>query len=278
MLILNLSKNYESPIKAFLAYCKENGLKPDPIAFRQAAEAKYHAVKLGKLSGATYNLFISACRQFVLRSMELKNRSNIAFHAAQKMMKVKAIRVQSRINSDGVLSLSEIKILQKYATPRARLLIQVLQTTGLRISEALSLTADMTIQKDFVQATILAKGGKARTVYLALPLFREIQREFKGTNHLFETRSGGLINRSDAFKMIKAAATAAIKAGKADASILRKAHPHCFRHSFATEALKKNRDIYLVSRLLSHSSISTTARFYVEREILPEDYLNVYAS
>lgn len=277
MTVLNLSANYAVPIKAFLSYCAQHNLKPDVFAFRKAVDDRYSKVKLGMLSASTYNLFVSANRNFILRSMELRNHSSQDFLAAQRMTKVKSIKINPRIDADGVLTQEEIAILMEYATPRTKLLIQALKRTGLRISEVLRLPSSMERRKNYVQATILAKGSKMRQVYLPFDLFQDIRREFNGQKFLFETKSGGLVNRSDAFKMIKSAARKAVSTGKVSVSLLRKAHPHGFRHSFACHSLARCKDIYLVSQMLSHASVSTTAKFYVAREVRPEDYLNVYS-
>lgn len=43
-----------------------------------------------------------------------------------------------------------------------------------------------------------------------------------------------------------------------------KVHPHAFRHLFAKNFLKKNKDIALLADLLGHSSIETT-RIYLQQ-------------
>ena len=40
-------------------------------------------------------------------------------------------------------------------------------------------------------------------------------------------------------------------------------HPHTLRHSYATKLIRATGDVFLVSRVLGHSNMQTTARYYL---------------
>ena len=52
-----------------------------------------------------------------------------------------------------------------------------------------------------------------------------------------------------------------------------KAYPHNFRHTFAVNMLKNTNDIYLVSKLLGHQSISITEIYL--RGMTDSDIINM---
>ncbi len=133
---------------------------------------------------------------------------------------------------------------------RDRALIEVLFSTGLRISEALSLSADEMIplldEKGTSEFPIIGKGGWQRVIYfspkakMAITAYLPVH---KG-EELFP------ITSRCAQKMV-------IERAKA-AGITKRVTPHVFRHSLATDLLKQGVDIRFVSEFLGHRSLNNT--------------------
>ena len=156
---------------------------------------------------------------------------------------------------------SNINEIKKF---RNRLIIEMLYSTGMRVSELceLPLKAVLVSKKDAVDdykfITIRGKGQKERIVPLRKDVVLELQEYIKltvkkGQKYLFENdKNGAPITRRMVGIILK---QAAILAGLNP----EKVSPHKIRHSFATHLLQKGLDIREIQELLGHSSIDTTA-------------------
>ncbi len=143
---------------------------------------------------------------------------------------------------------------------RDRALLELLYSTGARISEAVGLDVD---DLDTAERTVLlrGKGGRHRLVPVGRPALAaldgylvrarpELARRSRGTPAVFLNARGGRLSRQSAWQALK---TAAERAGLATS-----VSPHTLRHSFATHLLEGGADVRVVQELLGHASVSTT--------------------
>jgi integrase/recombinase XerD len=139
--------------------------------------------------------------------------------------------------------------------PRNVVFCQLLAGTGLRLSEALSLTLD-DLQDDRLRVR-QGKGRKPRWVpmsrQLRLTMDRYIERA-RGeveTDRLFPNRSGQPWSRSSAEELM--------------ARIRRQTglqvNAHAFRHTFATVYLKRGGEIDRLRRILGHGTFAMTVKY-----------------
>lgn len=160
---------------------------------------------------------------------------------------------------------------------RDRALVELLYSTGARISEVVTLDVD-DIDRNNGTLRVRGKGGKERVVpvggpaltalqaYLvrARPVLVQRSRTGAGSPALFLTARGGRMARQSGYKTI---ATAAERAGIGEVS------PHSLRHSFATHLLTGGADVRVVQELLGHSSVSTTQIYTkVSSDLLRESW------
>lgn len=150
------------------------------------------------------------------------------------------------------------------ATPvniRDRALLELLYSTGTRISEALDLSLD-----DFRYAAdgerilrVTGKGSKQRIVPIGQAaidacneyVVRARPMLAKGISHaLFLNTRGAQLKRQSAWKVLQEAAQ--------QAGLSARISPHTLRHSFATHLLSGGADVRTVQELLGHSSVTTT--------------------
>ena len=142
---------------------------------------------------------------------------------------------------------------------RDRAMLEVLYSTGLRVSELVGLT----LQQINLQAGILrviGKGSKERIVPLgeiAEDWIKKYLSEARAdlvvncnTDVVFSGRSGKPLSRQAFWYLIK---KYAIIAG-----IQTHLSPHTLRHAFATHLLNHGADLRVVQMLLGHSDLSTT--------------------
>ena len=123
---------------------------------------------------------------------------------------------------------------------------------------------DVKENDDAVEISVVGKGQKGRTVYLAKADLLRMQQTFKGKKYLFETIHG---NRYDQVNVTK-------KIGKLSESILGKhISAHTLRHSFATNMIRKTRKIQATSEYLGHSSTAITLDMYTHETLSLDELL-----
>jgi len=149
-------------------------------------------------------------------------------------------------------------------------MLELMYATGMRVSELISLTTNsMNWQVGYIVA--MGKGGKQRVIpvgqssYDCLYTFvhdaRPVFLSGGSTDILFLSRFGKGFTRQGFWKMVR---MYAMKAG-----LVKKVHPHTFRHSFATHLLEGGADLRSVQTMLGHADISTTQIYtHITRERL----------
>jgi integrase/recombinase XerD len=183
----------------------------------------------------------------------------------------------------GYLRLDEVERLLELpdqTTPlglRDRAMLEVLYSTGLRVSELTSLRV-MDLDTKVGSVRCIGKGDKERIVPVgrkALAIVEKYLRHGRtaliGTTRgtagafLFVNRRGGRISRVGVWKIFSSYGR---KAG-----LRVPLTPHMLRHSFATHLLERGADLRSVQLMLGHSDISTTQIYtHVVEERLKQIY------
>jgi integrase/recombinase XerD len=143
---------------------------------------------------------------------------------------------------------------------RDRALLEMLYSTGARISEAVGLDRD---DVDAPGRTVLlrGKGGKQRLVPVGRPALAALDAYLvrgrptfaargRGTPAVFLNARGTRLSRQSAWAVLREAA--------AISKIAAAVSPHTLRHSFATHLLEGGADVRVVQELLGHASVTTT--------------------
>ncbi len=161
-----------------------------------------------------------------------------------------------------------------HSTPegqRNRAMLEVLYSSGLRVSELVNLRLT-NVYADIGFLRVTGKGDKERLVPIGkdalkyLTIYREEVRvhvpAVKGhENFVFLNRRGRQLSRVMVFTVVK---NLARKAG-----LKKNISPHTFRHSFATHLLEGGADLRVVQELLGHESITTTEIYtHLDRDYL----------
>lgn len=157
---------------------------------------------------------------------------------------------------------------------RDRAMLELLYATGCRVSELCGLTHDrLHFESGFVR--YLGKGDKERIVPIGSRTVESIRRYLTDgrpalarasvrTDHLFLSRTGRPIDRTNVWRIVKDCAT---RAGLP----LKSVTVHTLRHSFATHMLENGADLRVVQELLGHASVSTTEIYtHVDRRRMRE--------
>ncbi|HEY0816646.1 MAG TPA: site-specific tyrosine recombinase XerD [Pseudonocardia sp.] len=158
---------------------------------------------------------------------------------------------------------------------RDRALLELLYSTGARISEAVGLDVDdLDAEQRIVR--LHGKGGRDRIVPVGRPALAavdayrvrarpELARRGRGGAALFVNARGARLSRQSAWHTLRAAAEAA--------GLVCDVSPHTLRHCFATHLLAGGADVRVVQELLGHASVTTTQIYtHVTVDTLREVY------
>jgi len=146
---------------------------------------------------------------------------------------------------------------------RDKTILETLFSTGLRVSELVSLNRDQ-IDLERKEFGVKGKGNKLRVVFLSDTAAQWIERYLQARKDdfkpLFIRYSGKVDARNNGEKMrLTARSIQNIVSKYAKKSGLPiEATPHTLRHSFATDLLISGADIRSVQEMLGHESIRTT--------------------
>lgn len=261
--ILNLSKNtiknYTFDILNFIKFIQENKKKK---------------------SISTEDLNIELIKNFIVKlKINLKNKSiNRKIQTIKKFLKFisynyeiefkfieKLKNIRTEKNLPKVISDQDIKKIIDYLINRQKpiwqntrdaLIIEMLYSTGLRISELCNLKfTDFLINEDFIH--IKGKGNKTRSIPILSNLNEKIDNlknlypfQIKNEDFLFLKRSNSSISIRSIQSMLKII--------RADLNLPSYLTPHKIRHSFATSLLENGLNIKQIQNLLGHSNLNTT--------------------
>lgn len=148
---------------------------------------------------------------------------------------------------------------------RDRAILEVLFSTGLRVSELTALNRD-TVNAKTREFGVIGKGGRARVVFLsdrareALGAYLNARKD--PYNPLFIRYSGPTPDpelTDEKLRLSVRSIERMIDKYKKRASLHgKRVTPHMLRHSYATDLLKRGADIRSVQEMLGHKNIATT--------------------
>lgn len=153
---------------------------------------------------------------------------------------------------------------------RDRAMLELLFSTGLRVSELCSLDRD-SVDLKRGEFAVKGKGGKTRLVFLSDKAKRAVAdylAERKDIDEALFVRNikykiparpaGGSNSKNDDLRLTPRSIQRIIKHYAAKAGLVKNINPHTLRHSFATDLLRNGADIRSVQALLGHASVTTT--------------------
>lgn len=268
---LKTVENYDHYLSRFLDFTKKDN--PEDITDASVREFRlwlnrqltgHHKSKNETLSRKTQNYYLIALRAF------------LKYLARQEIKTLPAERIELAKTNERTLDLiTEIELDRLRNSPkgtdlknlRDKAILELLFSTGLRVSELASLTADIDLNSN--ELSIRGKGGKVRVVFLSEDAKKHVRAYLSArkdmSEALFVAVGRNNINKKDKSKISdndgflnKRSIERIVKEHATRAGISKKVTPHTMRHLFATDLLSNGADIRSVQALLGHSSIITT--------------------
>ena len=162
-----------------------------------------------------------------------------------------------------VLSQEEVKkILEFSETLKSKLMMSMLYSSGLRVSELVNLKKNDLDLKEKMGWVRKGKGNKDRIFSISESLCTELKLYFdKHPENIYLFSKDKPLTTRNIQKIIQKIAK--------NAGIQKKVTPHTLRHSFATHLLESGTDIRVIQVLLGHSNLSTTQLYaHVSQETI----------
>ncbi|MDR2966598.1 MAG: tyrosine-type recombinase/integrase [Methanobacteriaceae archaeon] len=250
----NTIKTYKSIVNNFYNYLLNEKDLYDDRRFLRSFKRYIQYLKRDRLVSQNYIYLVTVVVKKFLEFNKVHFLNEIKTPKRTKSLpkSLNEIEVENLINAVDC-NATEDTLAKKTMKLRNKLILALLYSSGLRISELVTLiTKDIDLDERTMR--IRGKGEKDRIVLFDNEVKKLIilYLEFKktDTDYLFLNRfNKPLTPRYIQIMIKKYAKTAGIK---------KKVTPHILRHSFATHLLKNGVDIRVIQQLLGHSNLSTT--------------------
>lgn len=249
-------KGYLNNLDLFLEFLNENNIK-------KYNDVEYNDIRLFinylyelKYNNKTISRYISSLRSFFkyLKNNNIIKKNPMILISNPKLDK----RLPKYLNFNDIEKLLNAYDTNNYIGLRNSLILEMLYSTGIRVSEIVNIRLnDVSITNKVIK--IKGKGNKERIVYFGSKCYEIIKLYFKNSynklnlnnlDYLFLSKTGKKINDREIRKIVDDAASIA--------NIDMKISPHVLRHTFATHMLNEGADLRSVQELLGHENLSTT--------------------
>lgn len=266
---LNTVRNYDQYLSRFLSYTKiknpkditDSTVRDFRVWLNRQEVKKEKGTAPATLKKRTQNYYLIALRAF----LKYLARQGIDSLAPDR---IELAKVPER--SLDLITIEELERLLRAPDVstlrglRDKAMLELLFSTGLRISELCALPRDINLKLD--EMSVRGKGEKVRVVFISDDAKNAVQKYLnkrddmddalfvqilgKGNEKLAQNKESLRITPRSVERIIK---QYAIKSG-----ISKKVTPHVIRHSFATDLLRNGADLRSVQMLLGHANINTT--------------------
>jgi len=239
---------YQTDLGQFAAFCDDIGLSGWYDVDRKVVRSYLSALDDGGYSRRSIARKASAVRAFFADQVK---RGELTHNAAAEVARPKLPeRLPRALPSRAV---KEMLDSLPHSTPielRDRAILELLYSSGLRVSELANLTVD-DVGSDLL--TITGKGGKVRAVPVGAPAMRAVAD--------WCDRGRGQLAGGQGLRAL----WLGVRGRPLDTRGIRRivrdraaTFPHALRHSFATHLLEGGADLRAVQELLGHSDLATT--------------------
>ncbi|MEK7145284.1 MAG: site-specific tyrosine recombinase/integron integrase [Patescibacteria group bacterium] len=280
---VNTVENYDRYLNRFLKFSQAK----NPTDITDEAVRKFRLwlnrqpALGGTLRQKTQNYYLIALRMFLKYLIKRKIKSLPPEQIELARVGERQLDLISQEELERLLAAPEGNDLR---TLRDKAILELLFSTGLRVTELCSLPRDLNWRAP--EISVRGKGGKIRLVFVSPPAREAVQRYLMARKdmeealfvrtdrfkeHLPNGKTGNqALNRRSVERIVK---FYAIKAG-----ISKKVVPHSLRHLFATDLLRNGADLRSVQALLGHANIMTTQIYtHVTDKHLREIHQNFHA-
>jgi site-specific recombinase XerD len=257
------AENYRLYLERFIEF--SNDIVVDKITTEMIRKYRlwlnrYRNDNDGELATITQSYHLIALRGF----LNYLSKRDIASLSPEKIELPKVSRKQvTFLHYDEVARMLDVIPLDSEQGLRDRAIIELLFSSGLRVSELVNLNRDYvnTKRREFM---VRGKGQKDRPVFIGEAAAARVEEYLSARLDnlpplfLSYSRNNITTTNSDYRRLTARSIQRLINKYARLAGITKHVSPHTMRHSFATDLLMNGADIRSVQSMLGHSSISTT--------------------
>jgi site-specific recombinase XerD len=262
-------RNYKHYLDRFETWIEKQGIRPQLADINQEVVRQYR-IYLSRLSSGskkdqglsrrTQGYHVIAIRSF-LRWL-IKNDYQVMSPDKIDLPKVpeRQIKFLTGQQVDRLLNAPSLSTIQG---KRDKAILETLFSTGLRVSELVSLDRDR-INLEQREFGIVGKGGKGRVVFLSTRAAEWVEKYLKARKDHYKPlfiRHKGKMDPSIPGEKMRLTPRSIQRMIKKYARKIRlpvEVTPHVIRHSFATDLLMAGADLRSVQEMLGHKNVSTT--------------------
>lgn len=251
-------ENYDHYLGRFLAFCDTAGTSTTDMINLELIRKWRLALHHDGLKANTLNYHLIALRSFLkyLAKRDIPSlppeKIELASHPERQ------IAFLDPAEMDRLLAAPNTNTLRGL---RDRAILEVLYSTGLRVSELARLDKKM-VNLDRGEFGIRGKGDKLRMVFLSEParewLARYLNKRTDDDEAVFVRSPRKNDDPVQSLRITVRQVERIVQGHAKAAGIVKPVHPHVLRHSLATDLLQNGADLRSVQEILGHASVTTT--------------------
>ncbi len=268
------TRNYHNFLKVFIQWLRENRLydikahelKPEHVWDYRLYLSRHKDASGAFIKKTTQNYYLIALRNllnyFTVRDIQCLPTEKIKLpKLTDKDKKIKFLnfaQVEKLMNTPDMATVDGM---------RDRAILEVLYSTGMRVSELTSLNIRQFDLKGLLEnkfkdfeLSIAGKGGSVRTIYFSNRSLRWLANYLKTRKDMFPPLFINYKKGDDDndHRLTVRSIERLVKKYNMMAGLPVDTTPHTLRHSFATDLLEQGADMRSVQELLGHKNIMTT--------------------
>ncbi|MDO8572828.1 MAG: tyrosine-type recombinase/integrase [bacterium] len=259
---LKTVENYDRYLSRFFSYAKisnaneitEDGIRNYRLWLNRQSAGDSH--KGETLKKRTQNYYLIALRAF----LKYLSARGIPSLSAEKIELAKVSeRSLDLISSEELERLLSAPEGDSIKPLRDKAILELLFSTGLRVSELCSLSRDVDLKKD--EFSVRGKGDKIRVVFFSASAKDAVKKYLEKRTDMDDAlfiNIGRVNKEKKSIRLTPRSVERIVKYYAVKAGISRTVTPHIIRHSFATDLLENGADLRSVQALLGHANINTT--------------------
>jgi site-specific recombinase XerD len=266
---LNTVRNYDQYLSRFLDFTKlkdpkditDTKVKEFRIWLNRQIAINEKGMAPSTLKKKTQNYYLIALRAF------------LKYLARQGIVSLSPDRIELAKVPERSLDLITIEELERLINApdtstlrglRDKAILELLFSTGLRVSELCALPRDINLKLD--ELSVRGKGEKVRVVFISenarIAVKKYLDKRDDMDDALFVRIAGKgnekLAQKKESLRLDRRSIERIIKQYAIRSGISKKVTPHVMRHLFATDLLRNGADLRSVQMLLGHANINTT--------------------
>lgn len=266
---LNTVRNYDQYLSRFIGFTKikepkeitDALVKNFRIWLNRQETKKEKGAPPGTLKKRTQNYYLIALRAF------------LKYLARQGISSLSPDRIELAKVPERSLNLIDIDELDRLLKApdtntlkglRDKAILELLFSTGLRVSELCALPRDINLKLD--ELSVRGKGEKVRVVFISDTARDAVKRYLDKRDDMDDAlfvqinnrKNEKLSQKKDSLRLDRRTIERIIKQYAIKSGISKKVTPHVMRHLFATDLLRNGADLRSVQMLLGHANINTT--------------------